>query len=525
MTPLAKPKVFAQKALDFRKTFYVDLDQVNYKPCLDLQRTLQEERIRGHIEDCFLLVEHPPTLTLGKSGEHKNILASSEWLQEKGFEIFEVERGGDVTYHGPGQLVGYPILDLNSYDRDIHALVDLLEEAIIRTLDFFGITAKRREGYPGVWVQEQKIASLGLGVKHWVTLHGFALNVNVDLSHFETITPCGLPGVKMTSMEELLGHKVSLQIVKDKILEHLSQLFDWEIANPAEPITYFTASHGISLQNFRPAWLTVTAPEPGVLEQMTELFAEGPLHTVCEGASCPNAGECFSLKTATFMILGNQCTRRCRFCSVSKGKPLPPQANEPKVLAQTVLQLGLKHVVITSVTRDDLQDGGARFFAQVVAELRRVSPETTVELLVPDFQGSSEALTEVVKTQPDILGHNLETVPRLYAKVRPGAIYEQSLQLLQAVKKQNSKILTKSGLMVGLGESPEEVLMVMDDLRKVGCDYLTLGQYLQPSTEHLPVVSFITPNQFERYREAALTRGFLRAECGPLVRSSYHARL
>lgn len=275
--------------------------------------------------------------------------------------------------------------------------------------------------------------------------------------------------------------------------------------------------------NNRPDWLTLKVPAPESLERMKKMLDAGRLHTVCEGADCPNIGECFGSKTCTFMILGNICTRNCRFCAVSHGKPLALDPDEPQAVALTSKQLGLKHVVVTSVTRDDLEDGGASQFAATIKAIRRELPETTVEVLIPDFNGSKEALQIVIEALPDVINHNTETVPRLYAAVRPQAQYERSLQLLQRVSTAGSGIISKSGLMLGLGETLDEVMAVMEDLHSVGCQILTLGQYLQPSEEHVPIVAYIHPDTFQMLEKKGYEMGFLEVNAGPLVRSSYHA--
>ncbi|MDD5683879.1 MAG: lipoyl synthase, partial [Mesotoga sp.] len=249
------------------------------------------------------------------------------------------------------------------------------------------------------------------------------------------------------------------------------------------------------------------------------------LNTVCEEAKCPNIGECFASRTASFMILGNVCTRNCRFCAVSKGIPGSPDPKEPENISHAVHVLKLRHAVITSVTRDDLEDGGASQFVDVVRELRKNCPDTTIELLIPDLNGNWKALERIVREHPDVLNHNIETVPSLYVSVRPGATYERSIGLLRRVKEIDSSIITKSGIMVGLGEDEDEVKSVIEDLIGAGCSMLTIGQYLQPSHKHLPVVEYITPEQFESYRIFALERGFSFVASGPLVRSSYHAAL
>lgn len=253
------------------------------------------------------------------------------------------------------------------------------------------------------------------------------------------------------------------------------------------------------------------------------LLSRLDLHTVCEGARCPNLWECFAESIATFMILGDICTRNCKFCSVAKGTPLPVDQKEPKRIAQAVKKLGLKHVVITSVTRDDLPDGGASQFFFTVMEVRSINPDVIIEVLIPDFVGSREAINQVLEARPEIVGHNLETVPSLYRKVRPGASYERSLKLLKLVKILQPDIYTKTGLMLGLGEEEQEILGVMEDLRRIDCDILTMGQYLQPSNSHLEVRRFIPPSEFEEYKKVAEKRGFLFVASGPFVRSSYRA--
>jgi lipoic acid synthetase len=260
-----------------------------------------------------------------------------------------------------------------------------------------------------------------------------------------------------------------------------------------------------------------------MVAQTRNLLDRLHLPTVCESAHCPNRGECFSHHTATFLILGDVCTRRCAFCAVKKGKPLPLEADEPQRLTQAVSQLGLRHVVITSVTRDDLADGGAAHYARVVAALRQRCPGVRVELLVPDFSGSNEALATVLAAGPDILAHNLETVPRLYPLVRRGADYRRSLKVLEQTKQLFPTIITKSGLMLGLGEESAEIDAALQDLRAVACDMLTLGQYLSPSLHHVPVARYVNPEEFDGWRRQALALGFKSVAAGALVRSSYKA--
>ena len=273
----------------------------------------------------------------------------------------------------------------------------------------------------------------------------------------------------------------------------------------------------------RPEWLRKSAPDPVVLAKMKELVDGLQLHTVCESAHCPNQGECFTRGVATFMILGDVCTRNCAFCAVQHGQPVPPDANEPEHVVGAVVKLGLRHVVITSVTRDDLPDGGAYQFAKVVETIRSYDPGITTEVLIPDFQGSLSALAVVVASCPAIINHNVETAPRLYSQVRPQANYERSIQLLKHVKSMGKELLTKSGLMLGLGERREEVIQVMKDLREVDCDFLTIGQYLRPSLNHHEVVRFVPPVEFEEYKNAGVAMGFRGVASAPFVRSSFQA--
>jgi len=271
----------------------------------------------------------------------------------------------------------------------------------------------------------------------------------------------------------------------------------------------------------RPEWLKVRLPQGDGYSRIRSLVEKHQLHTVCESARCPNLAECWNAGTATFMILGDICTRSCGFCAVTTGKPLGLDLGEPVRLARAIHTLGVRHAVITSVNRDELPDGGAAIFAACIRAVRREVPDCRVELLIPDFLGKWEALDVVLDAAPDILGHNTETVPRLYTRVRPKAKYERSLELLRRAKDKGA--FTKSGLMLGIGETDDEIVTVMHDLRAVDCDVLTLGQYLQPTKEHLPVERFVHPERFARFRALAMELGFRHCEAGPLVRSSYHA--
>ena len=274
----------------------------------------------------------------------------------------------------------------------------------------------------------------------------------------------------------------------------------------------------------KPEWIRVRVSDSAGFRAVKQALREGGLHTVCEEASCPNIGECFGKGTATFMILGDLCTRRCPFCDVAHGRPLPPDPAEPGQLAETIARLGLNYGVITSVDRDDLRDGGAAHFADCSRAVRERSPATRIEVLTPDFRGRVDtALDTLCAEPPDVMNHNLETVPRLYRQVRPGADYEHSLRLLESFRQRRPDVPTKSGLMLGLGETDDEVLAVMHDLRRHGVEMLTVGQYLQPRAGNLAVQRFVTPRQFDAIAAQAREMGFAHAACGPLVRSSYHA--
>lgn len=277
------------------------------------------------------------------------------------------------------------------------------------------------------------------------------------------------------------------------------------------------------MQQRKPEWLRVRVSGGSKREEVEEILKRLSLHTVCEQASCPNIMECFGRRTATFMILGRVCTRNCTFCDVHKGNPDRVDVNEPLHVAQAVQELKLRHVVVTSVTRDDLADGGAGHYAAVIGKIRELNPEVVIEVLIPDFEGSYDALAAVIDAGPDILNHNVETVPRLYPEVRPMAVYNRSLELLRNVKKLKKDTYTKSGIMLGLGENEQEVLEVFRDLREAGCDFLTVGQYLAPSKDHHPVVEYVHPDIFEDYKEKALAIGFRYVASAPLVRSSYQA--
>jgi lipoyl synthase len=283
------------------------------------------------------------------------------------------------------------------------------------------------------------------------------------------------------------------------------------------------ANERVPIDRARPEWLKVRLPMGPQVEELRRLMRSKSLHTVCEEAHCPNMAECWGAGTATFMILGDTCTRSCGFCAVKTGKPMDLDRLEPARVGEAVARMGVKHAVVTSVNRDELEDGGASMFAETIREIRRQSPGTSVEVLIPDFRGVLEALDTVLAERPEILNHNVETVPRLYPRVRPQARFERSLEVLRRTKERASTLVCKTGIMVGLGETKDEILRTMRAIAAQGTDVLTIGQYLRPSPEHLPIERYWTPAEFVEFRDLGMTMGFDHVESGPLVRSSYHA--
>jgi len=498
----------------------------DYRRCYALQRRLLAELAADRSRPAALVItEHPPTVTLGRSARAEELLASRGELADRGVALVETDRGGGSTYHGPGQIVLYPILPLERFGgRDLGRFLRRAEEVVIRALGRWGLAAGRIAGLTGVWVGGEKVCAIGLGFRRWVSFHGAALNYDVDPAGFELIVPCGLAQRRTTSMKALLGPRLPpREDVEQALLEEFAAVFGplafeeaaAELPPPREPLAG---------RRRHPPWLVKRLPADGGerAARVRALLDGLRLDTVCRSANCPNLAECFSRGTATFLIMGPACTRRCGFCSVPKSAPAPLDPEEPGRLAGAAVKLGLGHVVVTSVTRDDLPDGGAGHFAATVRALRAALPGTTVELLVPDFAGSAAALRTVLEAAPDVLNHNVETVPRLYPRVRPGADYARSLELLAAAKRIAPRAVTKSGLMVGLGERPEEVGAALADLAAAGVGAVTVGQYLSPGPGHLPVAGFVPPERFEDYARRARALG-MTAASGPWVRSSYRA--
>ncbi len=501
-----------------------------FEQTLEVQQNLLEAKISDpELVDFLILVEQEEVYTVGRGVAFQEELTKSKSTSSgKAIPWFEIGRGGQATFHGPGQLVAYPIFDLNRHGRDVHIFLRKIEEAGIQTLRKFGFEASARPGLTGIWLknikdQWKKIASLGIGIKKWVSYHGIALNVTTDLEYFKLISPCGQDGLVMTSLAELCQEKgiaaPSMEKVQNVFVNCLAEIFNLEVEEKKQEKKVTRAP--------RPDWLKVKAPGTANFSQTNEIIRKHRLVTVCEEARCPNIGECWTHHTATFMIMGEQCTRRCSFCAVKDGtleslQPLDPF--EPYKVGKAVAELGLKHVVVTSVDRDDLPDMGAEHFNQTVKAISSQNPSCKIELLIPDMRGNLELVQMILQSGlVSVLNHNVETVPRLYRTVRPGSSFKRSLNVLKHAKKLHSNIKTKSGVMVGLGETFKEVLEVMDSLREAGVEILTVGQYLQPTEKQLPIFRYVTPEEFLEFKHYGESKGFSYVESGPLVRSSYHA--
>lgn len=516
-------------------------------------------------DDHLLLVEHPPTYTLGVRADPTHVLIPPS---EVGAELVSVDRGGDVTYHGPGQLVAYPVLRLpgkGAGDRpDTVAYVHAVEQLVIDTLADVGLPgAARIEGFPGVWIdptgsRPRKIAAIGVRIQRGRTLHGLALNVDPDLAMFDHIVPCGITDKGVTSLAAE-GIDIDLHAVTDALVARAVQAWaptgDWERADVAwrhaasdlapfsrgvapEPEVASAAAsvspqrqarlaeagvtEGLEISSRKPAWAKGRVQITPEYVQLKHTMRDLKLVTVCEEAGCPNIFECWTEGTATFMINGDRCTRACGFCLVDTRKPLPLDPAEPGRVAEAVERMHLAYAVVTCVARDDLADGGAGAFAETIAAVRARCPETLVEVLISDCKGDPASLALVFDAAPDVLNHNLETVARLQRAVRPSASYARSLSVLARAKA--AGLLTKSSLMVGIGETDDEVRAALADLHAVGTDIVTIGQYLRPTAQHLPVTRWVTPEEFAGFAAEGHAMGIPHVEATPLTRSSHHAQ-
>ena len=522
------------------------LGRVGYREALDLQRALQ----RGH-EDYVVVLEHPAVYTAGARTDRANVLVPPELL---GAELVEVDRGGDVTFHGPGQVVCYPIVTVDDHPGAGRAHVRALEDAVIEVVAgalgaSSGIVG-RLEGHPGVWVTATgappaKVAAVGTRVTRLDdgrrrTLHGVALNVDVDLAWFDRIVPCGIAGLAVTSLRELgadasvatvaaaLGDAVARRVGDGRVIDVAAVDTSTVPRGPA-PVSIRRLEHAgvdtaqsLALSTRKPPWLRIPATMGSGFTSLKKLTGELGLVTVCEEAGCPNIFECWADGTATFMVNGERCTRACGFCLVDTSKPLPLDPEEPSRVADAVTRLGLSHAVVTCVARDDLPDGGAGAMAATVRAIRAADASCAVEVLTSDLRGDAESLAVLLDARPDVLNHNLETVARLQRAVRPSAGYARSLTVL--ARAADAELATKSGLMVGLGETFDEVVAALADLAAVGVRTATIGQYLRPTASHLPVARYWDPEEFDALASAGVALGLSHVQASPLTRSSYHAK-
>ena len=560
-------------------------ERVAYSDAHALQRALWAAGPGA--DDWLLLLEHPHVYTAGVRAKPEHMLVDPASV---GAELVKADRGGDITYHGPGQLVGYPVLSVPSGPGATPAYVHELEQLVVDALAELGLPgAGRLPGYPGVWLDvdgpvPRKICAIGARHSRQRTMHGFALNVAPDMSMFEHIVPCGIVGKPVTSMAAE-GADVAMADVVETFFGLAArrwgrgrQVERQDCSMPvgtgapaaangggpgpgttagaapaavagrgaplvreavdlsargrdsAQPVRLLgrLAAAGVDpraalpVRSRKPEWLRASADMGTGYRSLHKTVHGLGLATVCEEAGCPNIFECWADGTATFMINGERCTRACGFCQVSTAKPMPLDPGEPQRVAEAVARLGLAHAVITCVARDDLADGGASGFAATIEALRSRCPATAVEVLISDCKGDPASLATIFERRPDVLNHNVETVPRLQRAVRPSASYARSLAVLSRAV--GAGLVAKSGLMVGLGETEDELYGVFADLAAIGVSIVTVGQYLRPSAKHLPVTRWYSPEEFGRIAETGLRLGLRQVVASPLTRSSYHAR-
>ena len=528
------------------------LGKLPYSEAYDLQlglhRSVSQEDSK---DDYLLLLEHNNVITSGRSSKENNLLVSKGQLHKLGIEYFETDRGGDITYHGDGQLIGYPIIRLSD-PKKVIPFVRNLENVIIDSLRKFKIDSFTKEDDTGVWTAKGKIASVGIKVSKWTTYHGFSLNIFDSLDGYQLINPCGNQSEQITSIHQF-NPDISFEEVASEISDNFAKVFGY--TNTDKQFSQFTPRQLKRTKEFnidqmvkdgvfkinqnkipvtvrgvlpsepkRPEWMKVKANLGSDYVSLKNLLSEKKLNTVCEEASCPNIYECWSMGTATFMIMGDVCTRACGFCDVKTGRPGELDLGEPLRVAESVQAMNLTHAVITSVNRDDLEDGGSMFFADTIRAVKDKNSHCDVEVLVPDFKGLRSAIQNIIDASPEVFNHNLETVPRLQREIRTAASYGRSLSLLEYVKKQGFMGKTKTGLIVGMGETKEEVISVLKDLSKIEVDIVTIGQYLRPTAKHRPIDRYATIEEFEDYKIIGESYGIPHVESGPLVRSSYHAK-
>ena len=528
------------------------LGKLPYSEAYDLQLGLHKAISNNYEDDDYLLLlEHDNVITSGRSSKDNNLLVSQEILDQMSIDFFETDRGGDITFHGEGQLIGYPIIRLQD-PKKVVPFVRSIENVLIQSLKELSIDSYTKEHDTGVWTSMGKIASIGIKVSKWTTYHGFSLNIFDKLEGFELINPCGNEYESVTSIQSF-NDTVSFDEVSKIVSNNFIKLFEYSEVD--EQFSQFTpkqlksnkefnidkmvaagvfkpSSKGIPItikgvlpnEPKRPEWMKVKANLGNDYRSLKNLLSEKKLNTVCEEASCPNIYECWSMGTATFMIMGDVCTRACGFCDVKTGKPGTLDLGEPKRVAESVKAMQLTHAVITSVNRDDLEDGGSQFFADTIYEVKKLNNKCDVEVLIPDFKGDRLAIDNIIKASPEVINHNLETVPRLQREIRTSASYGRSLSLLHYVKSQGFEGKTKTGLIVGMGENKEEVASVLKDISKLNVDIVTIGQYLRPTAKHRPIDRYAPEEEFEYYKFIGESFGIPHVESGPLVRSSYHAK-
>ncbi len=548
-----------------------------------------QQQLQVGVSNHLLLLEHPPTYTMGVSARPEHLLVD---VEAAGAALVSANRGGDVTFHGPGQLVGYPVISVPGKRggglADTAAYVRSIEQLVIDTLAELGLPgAERRRGFNGVWfdalgADPRKISAVGVRIDRGRSMHGFSINVDRRIEEgFARIVPCGIADARVTSIEEELARvERTTPVAMSDVVDIVSRLAhrqwgagtDARLATTVRPddLAIFTREAGLQrdsglhrdsdvargsdepapirptrgresvrligrleqagvdpttavpISEAKPDWMRVRANLGPEYRELKHTMRSLDLVTVCEEAGCPNIFECWSQGTATFMVLGERCTRACGFCLVDTRKPLAADPSEPLKVAQAVQQMKLRYAVVTMVARDDLADGGAAHVAATIESIRELNPQTQIEVLVSDHQGDAVALQMIFDARPDVFNHNTETVLRLQRAVRPSASYARSLSVLARAKR--SGLATKSGLIAGMGESIEELEATLVDLRAVGVDIVTIGQYLRPTERHLPVARWVTPAEFEHLRTFGMALGFSHIESSPLTRSSYHAR-
>jgi len=554
------------------------LGRVGYSDAHELQHAL----FRGR-DDHLLLLEHSPVFTLGVRASTDNLLVDPAAV---GAELVTSDRGGDITWHGPGQLVGYPILNVPGKRgggmADTVAYVRSVEQLVIDTLSELGVdNAGRLKKFPGVWLDPdgdapRKIAAIGVRLSRGRSMHGFALNVDPDMTWFERMVPCGIDDKAVTSLASE-GIPVAMREVVDTLVDvagrhgALSQREDsrflvdrqdvvWRervedlvpfsrgagpgavAGTPDSPLVDAAPSHldgtsvriagrlgeagvtsGLQISSRKPDWMRVKADMGPEYRRLKAVMKDLDLVTVCEEAGCPNIFDCWNDGTATFMVLGERCTRKCGFCLVDTRHPMAPDPGEPHRVAEAVEKMNLDYAVVTMVARDDLEDGGATHIASTIGAIRDRRPDVRVEVLISDCKGDQTSLDIINDAQPDVLNHNIETVSRLQRVARPSASYARSLAVLGRAKV--AGLTTKSSIIVGMGESFEEVVSTMADLAAVGVDIVTIGQYLRPTSNHLPVARWVEPAEFEEWKRIGESElGLAHVESSPLTRSSYHAK-